>query len=81
MTRCADWLEEDQSLHDGEPVFVRCELDSGHEADHKHGRFGWGASGWSEQLGPELVQGIVELAADAGDEEARQYLDEQGGEA
>jgi hypothetical protein len=62
--RCADWLDEDHSLIEGEPVFVRCVKAAGHDGEHSHGRFEWGENGWNEQLPPELADEIARLADD-----------------
>lgn len=69
-TRCTDWLDEEHSLSDGKPVFVRCDRQAGHEGDHGHGRFGWGVNGWSEELTREITDEIARLSddIDGGDE-------------
>lgn len=78
--RCADWLEDGPSLIDGKDFLVRCDQDKAHVGEHTHGRFAWSVNGWNEQVGPAVVDEIARSAAEAGDEEARAFLDERKGE-
>ena len=62
--RCSEWLDEEHSLSDGQPVFVRCEKRVHLDDVHTHGRFEWGPDGWNEQLTREMTDAIVRLADD-----------------